>query len=123
VASRPLIAIVDDDESVRESLPDLLGELGYDARAFPSAREFLHSDALVHARCLLLDVAMPGVSGPELLRELRARGHTVPVIFITAQADTNVRADLLSQGAIDCLFKPFGEQDLKAALQSALGAS
>jgi len=123
MASRPLVAVVDDDESVRESLPDLLGELGYTARAFASAEAFLASDTLGQARCLILDIAMPDMSGPELFRELRARGSVLPVIFITAQMDASVRPDLMAQGAVDCLFKPFSEQALRAALQSALGGA
>lgn len=122
MASRPLVAVVDDDESVRESLPDLLGELGYAARAFASAEAFLASGMIGEFRCLILDVAMPGMSGPELLRELRARGHRVPVIFITAQVDASLRPDLIARGAVDCLFKPFSEQGLRGALQSALAA-
>ena len=120
---RALVTIVDDDESVRESLPDLLFELGFTARAFASAEELLASDAVLGAHCFILDVAMPGMSGPELYRVLRARGVTTPVIFITAQADASVRPDLLAQGAVDCLFKPFSEQALRAALRAALGVA
>ena len=121
MVSRPVVVVVDDDESVRESLPDLLVELGYTTRAFDSAEAFLAADAILEARCLILDIAMPGMSGPELYREIRARGHTVPVIFITAQMGASVRPDLMAQGAVECLFKPFAEQDLRAALQVALG--
>jgi FixJ family two-component response regulator len=120
--ARLLVSIVDDDESVRESLPDLLEELGFASRAFASAAEFLASDALDQTRCLLLDVAMPGMSGPELYRELRQQGRTVPVIFITAQGDEKVRSLVLDNGAIAYLLKPFAEAELRAALAVALGA-
>lgn len=118
---RPLVSVVDDDESVRESLPDLLGELGFAARAFASAEDFLISDCVDNTRCLILDVAMPGRSGPELQRELMLRGHFMPTIYITGQPDESVRPDLLRQGAIECLFKPFSDQDLRTALDIALG--
>ena len=117
---RPLIAVVDDDESVRESLPDLLRELGYDAQAFSSAKEFLDSGCLGETACLILDIAMPGVSGPELQQELTRRGEKVPIVFITAQADKSVRAALLRKGALEVLFKPYSEQELDAALDLAL---
>jgi FixJ family two-component response regulator len=117
---RTLVAVVDDDESVRESLPDLLGELGLAARAFASAKEFLGSNCIADTRCLILDIAMPGMSGPELQRELIRRGHVIPTIFITAQSRESVPPGLLEQGAVDCIFKPFSEQDLRAALDAAL---
>lgn len=116
----PLVSIVDDDESVRESLPDLVRELGYSAMAFASAREFLSSGRPTETACLILDIAMPGMSGPELQRELMLRGHAIPIIFITAQADKSVRTSLLRKGAVACLFKPFREEDLRAALDAAL---
>jgi FixJ family two-component response regulator len=118
--SRPLVSVVDDDESVRESLPPLLVELGFAARAFASAEGFLVSDAVSSTRCLILDLAMPGMSGPELQRELIVRGHSIPIIFITAQADESVRLSLLGQGAVECLFKPFNEHALRVALNAAL---
>jgi FixJ family two-component response regulator len=114
----PLVAIIDDDESVRESLPDLIRELGYAARAFASAEEFLAFDGV--AECLVLDVAMPGMSGPELQQHLTLRGHTVPVIFITALADKSLASTLLERGAVACLLKPFSEQHLRIALGAAL---
>ena len=116
----PIISIVDDDESVRESLPDLLKELGFSARAFSSAEEFLASNHLHPTRCLILDVAMPGMSGPDLQRELTHRRPEIPIVFITAQRDENVRPRLLAEGAVECLFKPFSDSDLLAALNSAL---
>lgn len=117
---RPLVVVVDDDESVRESLPDLLGELGYAVRAFASAEEFLASQCIREARCLILDIVMPGMSGPELHRALLLQGQTVPVIFITALSDKSLSmAGLMQQGVVACLIKPFSEQDLRAALAAA----
>jgi FixJ family two-component response regulator len=118
---RPLVAVVDDDESIRESLPDLLRELGYAARAFASAQEFLASDCIPETRCLILDIAMPGMSGPELHRELLLQGHTIPVIFITALSGKSRPPELLQQGAVTCLIKPFSEQGLRGALAAASG--
>src|SRR5262245_62153612 len=115
-----LVSVVDDDESVRESLPDLLGALGYPAKAFASAAEYLASDCITGTRCLILDIGMPGMSGPELRQALLLRGHNIPTIFITAQADQNARRRLVQQGAVDCLFKPFSEQELRTALSAAL---
>lgn len=118
-APRSLVTVVDDDESVRESLPDLLRELSFDAAAFASAEEFLESSQLRQTRCLILDVTMPGMTGPELHRELRRRGAKIPTIFITA--DETVRPGLLEEGAVECLFKPFSETALIEALDAALG--
>ena len=115
-----LIAVVDDDEFLRESLQDLLKELGYSVKAFASGEEFLASDAIRHTDCVLLDIAMPGMSGPELQRELMARSLGIPVIFITAHGDQHVRSRLIQQGAVDCLFKPFTEAALLGALDAAL---
>lgn len=118
--ARPLVSVVDDDESVRESLPDLVGEFGFAARAFSSAEEFLASDCVDQTRCLILDVAMPGMSGPDLQRELKLRRQEIPIIFITASPDKTVRPRLLEQGAVDCLFKPFSDTALLEAVNSAL---
>ena len=117
---RPLISIVDDDESVRESLPDLLTELGFTAQAFSSAEAFLESGDLNQTRCLILDIAMPSMSGPDLQRELTLRKHDIPIIFITAHSDENVRTLLLGKGAVECLFKPFSETSLLAAISVSL---
>jgi FixJ family two-component response regulator len=117
---RPLVSVVDDDESVRESLPDLLGEFGFAARAFSSAEEFLASDCVDQTRCLILDVAMPGMSGPELQRELKLRRPEIPIVFITAQREDTVRPQVIEQGAIDCLLKPFSDTALLEAINSAL---
>jgi len=118
--TQPLVAIVDDDESVRESLPDLLRGLGFTAKAFASAEEFLAFQDMISTKCLLLDVCMPGMSGPELQQELVARGIRIPIIFITAQADAAVRERLSQPGVKACLFKPFSELQLRAALDVAL---
>ena len=120
--TQPLVSVVDDDESVRESLPDLLRVLGFPAEAFSSAEEFLESEPLGRSQCLILDVSMPGMSGPELQRELARRGAGIPIIFITAHADDSVRPGLLEQGAVECLFKPFSEAGLLQALRTALHA-
>jgi FixJ family two-component response regulator len=117
---RPLVSVVDDDESVRESLPDLLGEFGFAARAFSSAEDFLASDCVDQTRCLILDVAMPGMSGPELQRELKLRRPEIPIVFITAQREDTVRPQVIEQGAIECLLKPFSDTALLEAINLAL---
>jgi FixJ family two-component response regulator len=123
MAGRPLVTVVDDDESVRESLPDLLKEFGFAARTFSSAEEFLASDCLDRTRCLILDIAMPGMAGPDLQRELKLRRQDVPIVYITANRDENVRLRMLEQGAVECLFKPFSDTDLLKALNAALRVS
>ena len=115
-----LVAVVDDDESVRESLPDLLRQFGFAAQAFSSAEAFLASEALGETRCLILDVAMPGMSGPDLQQELMRRRREVPIVFITANGDRTVRPRLIARGAVECLFKPFSETALLDALNAAL---
>ncbi|MGC1647006.1 MAG: response regulator [Candidatus Sulfotelmatobacter sp.] len=120
---RPLVSVVDDDESVRESLPDLLREFGFATRTFSSAQEFLASDCVGQTRCLMLDVAMPGMTGPELQQELIRRRQAIPTIFITANRDKTVRPRLLEQGAVECLFKPFSDAALLEALNTALRSS
>ena len=119
---RPLISVVDDDESVRESLPDLLKEFGFEAQTFSSAEEFLASESVADTNCLVLDVAMPGMSGPDLQQELKTREQSIPIVFITAARDATVRTRLLAQGAVECLFKPFEPTDLVQAVNTALGA-
>ena len=120
MTERSLIAVVDDDESVRESLPDLLREFGFAARAFSSAEAFLASGCVGEAQCLILDIAMPGMSGPELQHELKRRRQTVPIVFITAHGDEALRPRVLEQGAVECLFKPFSDTALLGAIQAAL---
>jgi FixJ family two-component response regulator len=117
---RPLVSVVDDDQSVRESLPDLVKEFGFAVRTFSSPEEFLTSDCVRQTKCLILDIAMPGMSGPDLQRELKLRGEDIPIIFITASTDKSVRQRLLEQGAIECLFKPFSDTALLEAVNSAL---
>jgi FixJ family two-component response regulator len=114
------IAVVDDDLSVRESLPDLLKELGFAARAFPSPEEFLASDFFCKTDCLILDVAMRGMSGPQLQAELKRLGSKIPIIFITAQSDKSLHQRLVKQGAVACLLKPFRDTALLEALNQAL---
>src|ERR1700722_394345 len=115
-----LVSVVDDDESVRESLPDLLRLLGYAVEAFFSAEECLDSAWVGETRCLILAIALPGMSGLDLQRELERRGYRIPIIFITALDDEAVRPRLLLQGALQCLFKPFIETDLIKALDAAI---
>ncbi len=118
---RLLVSVVDDDESVRESLPDLLRELGYEAETFSSAEEFLTSGKIDRSKCLILDIAMPGMSGADLLRELKRRRRDIPTVFITAQTDGTIRSRMIEEGAVDCLFKPFSDAALDEALKAAIG--
>jgi FixJ family two-component response regulator len=113
------VVVIDDDESVRESLPDLLKEFGYAVRVFSSAEEFLASNCVGQTGCLILDVAMPGMSGPDLQRELTLRRQEIPIVFITAHGDETVRPRLLERGAAECLFKPFSDTALRQALNTA----
>ncbi len=118
---RPLVAVVDDDESVRESLPDLLGEFGFRSKVFSSAEEFLASGSVGQMKCLVSDVVMPGMTGLDLQQELKVRGHKIPIIFITARKDETVRKRALDQGAVGFLLKPFSDTALLGALNTALG--
>ena len=120
MAARLLVAVIDDDESVRESLPDLVKQFGFEVRAFSSAEAFLASDDLAKTRCLILDVGMPGMSGTDLQRELKRRRQEKPIVFITARRDEDFRRRVLEEGAVACLFKPFSEPDLLESLNSAL---
>jgi len=115
-----LVSVVDDDESVRESLPDLLREFGFAARAFSSAEEFLASDCVGQTRCLILDIAMPGMTGPDLQRELKIRRQEIPIVFVTAHRDEALRSRLLAQGAVEYLLKPCSDTALLKALNAAL---
>ena len=116
-----LVSIVDDDESVRESLPDLLKEFGFASQTFSSAEEFLAKDGISRSKCLILDVAMPGMSGPELQRDLNRRQIKIPIIFMTGHRDEKLWLRLIEQGAITCLIKPFSDAAMLEALNSALG--
>jgi len=122
-SERGLLSVVDDDESVRESLPDLLKEFGFAARAFSSAEEFLSSDSVGQTKCLILDVAMPGMTGLDLQQELRRRGQEIPVIFITAQKDEAIRKQAFKEGAVKFLYKPFSDTALLEALNAAVRAN
>jgi len=115
-----LVSVVDDDESVRESLPDLLKELGFDACAFSSARDFLSSECMNRTECLILDIAMPGMTGFDLQRELQLQGREIPIIFITGQTDAAIHTRALERGAVACLLKPFSDTALLAAVEAAL---
>jgi FixJ family two-component response regulator len=117
---RSLVSVVDDDESVRESLPDLIRQFGFCARAYSSAEAFLASESVGETRCLVLDIAMPGMSGPDLQQELIRRRQEIPIVFITGAGDHTVRLRVLAQGAVECLSKPFSETALLEALNAAL---
>lgn len=116
----PLVSVVDDDESVRESLPDLLNEFGFAAQTFSSADEFLSSDYLGRTQCLILDIAMPGMNGFDLQQELERRGKTIPIIFITGQKDKAIQTRAFKQGAVSLLLKPFSDVALLEAVKAAL---
>lgn len=120
---RPLVSVVDDDESVRESLPDLLREFGFAATAFSSANEFLSSGTVDQTKCLILDVAMPDMTGLELQLELKRRGQSIPIVFITGQRDEELRNQALKEGAINFLHKPFSDTALLEALNMILRAN
>lgn len=123
MVKRRLVSVVDDDQSVRESLPDLLRSFGLDVQPFASAEEFLASDSLGRTGCLVLDVAMPGMSGLELQLELGRRRHDIPIVFITAHSIERVRPRVLERGAVACLFKPFSEKGILDAIGAALGSA
>src|SRR5215471_19913440 len=107
MTGRPsLVSVVDDDESVRESLPDLLRQRGFAAEAFPSAEAFLASELLGETSCLLLDIVMPGMTGPDLQQELTRRQRKIPIVFITGHGDVSLGPVLLGRGAVACLVKP-----------------
>ncbi len=117
---RSLVSVVDDDESVRESLPDLLHEFGYSVRTFASAEGFLASDAVDQTSCLVLDIAMPAMTGLELQQELSRQGRRIPIVFITASRDESTLLQVIHQGAAACLSKPFSDTALLEALRGAL---
>jgi FixJ family two-component response regulator len=116
----PLIAVVDDDESVRESLSGLIRSVGFGAMVFASAEAFLSSNRLLDTDCLILDVRMPGMNGLELQRRLAASHKSIPVIFITAHDDEEARVRALNGGAVEYLLKPFSEEALMKAIDMAL---
>ena len=120
MAEPATIAIVDDDQEIREALTTLVETVGLRAEGFPSAEEFLSSPQAQDAACLLLDVRMPGMSGLELQRQLVAAHWRIPIIFVTAYADDDVRVRALAADAVDVLSKPCREEDLLRAIQTAL---
>jgi len=120
MSAGPLLCVVDDDESVRESLPDLLGHAGYDVHAYSCAEDFLMSGDADVSRCVILDMTMPGMNGPELQQQLARQGKHVPIVFITANADPALRQLVLSRGALACLSKPFYDEALLDAVRCAL---
>jgi FixJ family two-component response regulator len=120
---RALISVVDDDVSSREALPDFQQALGFSAIPFGSAEEFLASGVLADTQCLILDVSLPGMSGPQLQCELSRRELKIPIIFITAHCDQSLRAELLTRGAVECLFKPFSAHELRSALDRVAGSA
>ena len=115
-----LISVVDDDVSVRESLPDLLRSFGFEVAPFESAEAFLASDSLENTHCLILDITMPGLSGPQLQEELIRRRYDIPIVFITAHSDDRLIPHVLKRGAVACLFKPVSEAALLDAVNTAL---
>ena len=117
---RRLVTVIDDDVSVRDSLPGLLKVLGFVSRTFASAEEFLASNCIAITHCMILDINLPGMSGPDLQREMVGRGYAIPTIFITAQSPDSIPPSLLEQGAVECLYKPFSKESLRAALAAAL---
>jgi FixJ family two-component response regulator len=121
MTERPLVAVVDDSDSVRESLPALLEQVGLAVLAFDSAEAFLESGVAGTAHCLILDIGLPGMSGPDLQRELCRRGQHLPVVFITARGDLSLEPRLLAAGAVACVFKPFSDTALIEAVEVAIG--
>ena len=116
-----LISVVDDDDSVREATASLLRSFGFSVKEFASAEQFLDSPFLGKTACLILDVRMPGMSGPELQRQLASERSRIPIIFITAHDDQVMQAKVIRGGAIDFLLKPFSEEALLRAVDSGLG--
>ena len=120
VPSVPLISIVDDDEALRSSLEDLIRSAGFRVQGFSSAEAFLRSNQVQTTDCLILDVRMPGMTGPGLQRDLRSESADLAIIFITAYENPNVRAQVMEAGAVAFLYKPFYEEDLLDAINAAL---
>jgi FixJ family two-component response regulator len=120
-ANRSLVSVVDDSESVRESLPDLLEYFGFAVQAFASAEAFLASQSVSETSCLILDVGLPGMSGPDLQQELLRHGRDLPIVFITAQGDASLGPRLVALGAVAVLLKPFSDTALLEAVETALG--
>ena len=123
MSSAPVIAIVDDDDALRNSLDDLIRSIGFRTLSFPSAEAFLSSDRAQVAACLILDVRMPGMSGLDLQRQIVAAKWQIPIIFVTSHADDVARARSLDAGAVAFLYKPFHEEELLNAIDAALERS
>lgn len=119
MALATLVCIVDDDESVRESLVGLLRSVGFDTRAFASAEDYLGGSDPGVTHCVIVDVTMPGMNGADLQEELISGGHLVPLVFITARTEPALHARLLERGAVACLVKPFREDELLSAVTTA----
>lgn len=117
---KPLIAVVDDDQSVREALENLISSVGFEVKSFASSEDFLDSDPQLQTDCAILDVRLPGMSGVEVQRRLAADGQNIPVIIITAQGDDKTQDEAIAAGAIAFLKKPVKEEVLLTALESAL---
>jgi len=118
----PIVSIIDDDESVREALEDLVSSLGFEARVFGSAEDFLNSSDYGHTSCVITDMQMPGMSGQELQHRLRADGWDVPMIFITAFPEARVRDNVMAKGALAFLEKPFDGGTLTRLIRDATSA-
>ena len=121
--SQGMIAIVDDDDVVREAMKSLVRSLGYNVSTFGSADEFLNSEQISKTSCLITDLHMPGLSGLDLQDQMIATGHRFPIIFITGYPDENVRAHAMNAGAIAFLSKPFNADHLIGYLDKALKAA
>jgi FixJ family two-component response regulator len=120
MSATPLISIVDDDDSLRNSLNNLIRSVGFRAQGFASAEAFLNSSQLHDTACLILDVRMPGMSGLDLQRQMVANNSRIPIVFITSHGDDNARIRALEAGAVAFLYKPFREEALLKAIDSAL---
>ena len=115
-----MISIIDDNDSVRESLQRLMRSVGFAVNVFASAEEFLDSDRLRNTDCLILDVRLPGMDGLDLQRHLATSHSEIPIIFITSYDDDEVRARALNTGAVNYFLKPFNDEDLLNAIDAAL---
>jgi len=116
----PLISIVDDDDSIRNSLDNLIRSVGFHAQGFSSAEAFLSSNQAHDTACLILDMRLPGMNGLELQRQIVAANWRIPIIFITSHADGDAEARALDAGAVDYLYKPFREEQLLNAIDAAM---
>jgi two-component system, LuxR family, response regulator FixJ len=115
-----VIAIIDDNESMQDSLSDLIESGGFEAQCFGSAKAFLESDSRVGVACLIVDIRMPKMSGLKLQARLKQEGCNIPIIFITAYDDVEIRAQAMKEGAVEFLAKPFDHQLLLKILRDTL---